>query len=473
MKKMNYKAPAILCATVYLMTSAALTVNAENTAKGSEIKANIRICVNDAWLYCNEDAGIWYDSMGNILTDRTERRQTALYEGETYTVDLDQMQVIADDGSVNEELSAVLPVYLAYRPLSFCGLDGVYFDELYGTDEYDSTVNRAQKLADSLPLTYTFSGTTDPFVCYISMPNEETYFAGMQYSFDANDYPEAIPFCDAEALMAETGNYTLPEASEPEESIKDKPISKVHFGDTWYYCNESTGIWYNREGNLLTDMTAHQQTALYKGTLYTVDLDQMQVIAVDGTVNEELSALLPVYLGYRPVSVYEMNGVALEELFGTEEYDAAAEYAKKIADSLPLTYKFSESTDPFVCYISMPDEETYFAGMQYSVDANDTPEAVQFCNSELIGMSVESDYLNIGDADLNSEVNVLDAVMAARVIAEDTTVPISQLGLELMDMNGDCRWTPTDLTTLLKYLAHNNECKIICSASSHPVSKMV
>ena len=164
MKKMNYKAPAILCATVYLMTSAALTVNAENTAKGSEIKANIRICVNDAWLYCNEDAGIWYDSMGNILTDRTERRQTALYEGETYTVDLDQMQVIADDGSVNEELSAVLPVYLAYRPLSFCGLDGVYFDELYGTDEYDSTVNRAQKLPDSLPLAYTFRGTNDPVV---------------------------------------------------------------------------------------------------------------------------------------------------------------------------------------------------------------------------------------------------------------------------------------------------------------------
>ena len=453
MKKMNYKAPAILCATVYLMTSAALTVNAENTAKGSEIKANIRICVNDAWLYCNEDAGIWYDSMGNILTDRTERRQTALYEGETYTVDLDQMQVIADDGSVNEELSAVLPVYLAYRPLSFCGLDGVYFDELYGTDEYDSTVNRAQKLADSLPLTYTFSGTTDPFVCYISMPNEETYFAGMQYSFDANDYPEAIPFCDAEALMAETGNYTLPEASEPEESIKDKPISKVHFGDTWYYCNESTGIWYNREGNLLTDMTAHQQTALYKGTLYTVDLDQMQVFADDGSVNEELSALLSTYLAYRPLSFYGIDGVYFDELYGTAEYDAAYERVQKIADSIPLTYDFSETTDSFVCYIYMPNDTTYFAGMQYTFDANDYPEAVPFCNAEANVMNVESDYLTIGDVSINSKVDVADAVLMARIIAEDDSVPVSQLGLELMDMNNDNYWDINDLRAITVQLA--------------------
>ena len=449
------RSAAMICAGAMLMTSASLTVSAESTALHSEITANLRICVNDTWLYCAEDTGTWFDAEGNLLTDKTEHRQTALYEGKTYTVDLDQMQVFADDGSVNEELSALLPTYLAYRPLSFYGIDGVYFDELYGTAEYDAAYERVQKIADSIPLTYAFSETTDSFVCYIYMPNDTTYFAGMQYSFDANDYPEAVPFCNAEVMNIETGSYTLPDASFSNTTIQvnNKTITRVHLGDMWLYYDEDAETWFDAEGNLLTDKTEHRQTALYEGKTYTVDLDQMQVFADDGSVNEELSALLPTYLAYRPLSFYGIDGVYFDELYGTAEYDAAYERVQKIADSIPLTYAFSETTDSFVCYIYMPNDTTYFAGMQYSFDANDYPEAVPFCNAEANVMNVESDYLTIGDVSINSKVDVADAVLMARIIAEDDSVPVSQLGLELMDVNNDNYWDINDLRAITVQLA--------------------
>ncbi len=456
MKNMNLiRNAAVLCAGILLMTSSSVVVNAESVASPTEIRTNIRINVNDAWLYCNEDTGTWFDAKGTLLTDKTAHQQTALYEGNTYNVDLDRMEVTSEDGDVNEELSALLPTYLSYRPLSFYGIDGIYFDELYGTDAYDAACEHAQEIAASLPLTYVFDHTSDPFVCYVYMPNAETYFAGMQYSVDANDYPEVVPFCNAGTMNIETGNYTLPETAPTDTNakVKDKTITKIYLNDAYFYCDESTGNWFDAEGNPLTENTKRQQTALYEGTTYTVDLEQMKVLSEDGTVNEELTAMLPIYLDYRPVGVYGIDGTYIDEMYGTKEFDAAYERAQEIAASLPLTYAFDHTSDPFVCYVYMPNAETYFAGMQYSVDANEFPEMVPFCNAYAGSMNIESDYLVTGDVNINSEVDVADAVLMARIIGGDTSAPASRLGLELMDINHDNYKNAADLTAILRKLA--------------------
>ncbi len=58
-----------------------------------------------------------------------------------------------------------------------------------------------------------------------------------------------------------------------------------------------------------------------------------------------------------------------------------------------------------------------------------------------------------GDVDENGEVNVLDAVMLARVVAEDTTSGVTDQGRINAECDGQSGIRTSDLTTLLKYLA--------------------
>jgi len=59
-----------------------------------------------------------------------------------------------------------------------------------------------------------------------------------------------------------------------------------------------------------------------------------------------------------------------------------------------------------------------------------------------------------GDVDCNGDVDVLDAVMLARVAAEDTQTGVSAQGKLNADTNGDNAVTNQDLSKLLKYLAN-------------------
>ncbi len=61
--------------------------------------------------------------------------------------------------------------------------------------------------------------------------------------------------------------------------------------------------------------------------------------------------------------------------------------------------------------------------------------------------------LMLGDVDCNLEVNVLDAVMLARVAAEDTKVQVTDEGKLNADMNQDGSVKTDDLTALLRVLA--------------------
>jgi len=60
-----------------------------------------------------------------------------------------------------------------------------------------------------------------------------------------------------------------------------------------------------------------------------------------------------------------------------------------------------------------------------------------------------------GDADENGRVDVRDAVLLARIAAEDETAAIGTLGKRNSDLNNNGSLETEDLTTLLKYLAHS------------------
>ena len=58
-----------------------------------------------------------------------------------------------------------------------------------------------------------------------------------------------------------------------------------------------------------------------------------------------------------------------------------------------------------------------------------------------------------GDIDVNGSLDVSDAVLLARLIAEDTTAQVSPIGLTYTDVDKDGFVTSADLTVLLRILA--------------------
>ena len=64
-----------------------------------------------------------------------------------------------------------------------------------------------------------------------------------------------------------------------------------------------------------------------------------------------------------------------------------------------------------------------------------------------------NDKMLPGDIDHNGEINVMDSVMLARLVSEDTALEISEVGILNADVNADGLIRSDDLTALLKYLA--------------------
>ncbi len=221
---------------------------------------------------------------------------------------------------------------------------------------------------------------------------------------------------------------------------------RVQINDSVYIYSRTSDRWFDAEGRPLTDGTEQYQQALYEGEHFSVHVsEQPSVWSVDNphTKNETLTALLPEYLTFRPIWVSGVNGVYEDE--------AAIAEANDMVRSLPLTYRFRADAEPFVCEVYLGD--TLLGGMQYSIDAGDTPEAVPWVNAETL--TLEKAVLQPGDANLNGSADIADAVLLARGLAEDTEIHISQLGVMLSDTDGDGDLTSTDLAEFLRMLATN------------------
>ena len=214
-----------------------------------------------------------------------------------------------------------------------------------------------------------------------------------------------------------------------------------------FYC-EDTGEWFDCFGELITEKTEPIQTANFLGEKFTVDLDQMKVLAEDGTVNEELTGLLPTYLSYYELGTPILNGGDAGDMTREEYFEKAKHYR----EILPFIYTFDDKTDSFKCNVSVAGVHTYFCGMDYAYDAHDYRQVRGWCLAGG-GEKVETDYLKPGDVNLSGCITVADAVFLARVAAEDTEVSVSALSAMLLDANADGTTDINDVTTVCRQLA--------------------
>lgn len=224
----------------------------------------------------------------------------------------------------------------------------------------------------------------------------------------------------------------------------------INIGTEWLYYDEANNAWYDELGNQIVDATPKTQTTLYDGKQYVVDFEQMTVTAGDGSVNEEFSSLLSQYLSYKAVSYYGIDGKYISPSQGTNSYKADLKRAEEIGKTLPITYLFNGS-DKFCCDIYLGSR--YLEQIYYSYDAHDYLEIVSAKAVPIIAVSDKYTSIAVGDANMDGKINISDAILTARVVAEDTTAAVSQLGLRLMDMNGDGFKDSADLTMLLKQIA--------------------
>ena len=104
-------------------------------------------------------------------------------------------------------------------------------------------------------------------------------------------------------------------------------------------------------------------------------------------------------------------------------------------------YYGADSEDDLVNTIKVTDIMVYYATTEETTTTTTTTTDDPFKDARW------------GDADCNQEINVLDAVMIARVAAEDTGAGITSQGKINADVTHDNLVKSNDLTKLLRYLA--------------------
>ena len=284
------------------------------------------------------------------------------------------------------------------------------------------------------------------------------------------------------------------------DSAPAHTYTKIQYGPAAWDCmyrDEVTGIWYSSDGEALCSHTpaeieekygglhrhaGPQTVGLYQGTEYEVDLAAMQVRAPDGTVNAELTAVLPDYLAFRPLSITCLNGQFFDDLAAEQGYEAAAARFTELARSIPLEYSWIANTENFYCEISLGSQ--VIGGVEYAEDVGDdlgarpwqlsedgfsaetgitdpdfTENAHTECREETTAPPEETTLAPVatkrGDVDCNGDINIADAILLARFNAEDQSeeARVTAQGKANADTNHDGSVKADDLAFLLSYLA--------------------
>ena len=208
-------------------------------------------------------------------------------------------------------------------------------------------------------------------------------------------------------------------------------------GKTCYY-HTNDERWYDESMAPLTDSTGYLQTGRCLGEEFRVyATGKVFGKSQSETRLEELNAVMQEYIAFRPVTYSAVNGKTDEQsLHGAEV----------MLRTLPLTYRFDSASDAFACEILLGD--TVLGRMEYT---GETPGAVLRSNAAVTDLHTVT--LSTGDATLSGEINIADAVLLARYLAEDSEVSLAPLGKTLCDLDRDSELTSSDLSALLRQLA--------------------
>ncbi|MBQ8921634.1 MAG: endo-1,4-beta-xylanase [Oscillospiraceae bacterium] len=160
------------------------------------------------------------------------------------------------------------------------------------------------------------------------------------------------------------------------------------------------------------------------------------------------------------------SGEATEQIKMTLQYDAdgttrydevatvtAAKGEWKLLSNTQFT--IPEGATGMLLYVETPDDgesliditiDNAWGGIEGAAPIKSLPEETT--------TAPEVKETLLGDVDCNGTIDVLDAVMLARVASEDTNTGITDIGKKNADVTKDGSATNADLTLLLKYLAN-------------------
>ncbi len=197
--------------------------------------------------------------------------------------------------------------------------------------------------------------------------------------------------------------------------------------------------WYDTEGNLLSAESAAKQQARFDGNDVTVDLENKTVTDSKGKELPALTQCIEDYLSHNK------GWVSYEAKY----YDKAQQKYVTVPKpaGFPLTYQFRKDDDSFAC-------DLYFGSHLYCTLAYHQQGYAY--GAAVRGERATADTLpftDAGDATVDGDVNVCDAVLTCRTVAEDPDVPITALGRELADSNSDGRVDKDDSLQVLYRLA--------------------
>ena len=200
-----------------------------------------------------------------------------------------------------------------------------------------------------------------------------------------------------------------------------------------------------------------------------------------------------------PDSDTQNHSVIIKESAEQAKAIADAVYAWAIADHVVTEFSFSEAyiskheisfSGPLYAVDAYPDAETELTAFaaeyasDWTVTANSSycqlrptvPETDHFQLMDMVKLVYEQiGYMpyyamlegatteevlntinyapNLGDINTDGKMTISDAIMLSRYVAEDTTVPITDAGIAVADLNEDGNVNADDTTVLLKMLA--------------------
>ncbi len=198
--------------------------------------------------------------------------------------------------------------------------------------------------------------------------------------------------------------------------------------------------WYDTKGNALTPESDHEQAARFNGQDVTVNLETGKVVDSRGGELPALSQCVSDYLGRSEEWIS----------YAPQYYDKAQQKYVDVPkpERFPLSYRFVKDSDKFACDLYFGDQHYCTLAYQQQGYASD----IGVLGDRTTAQSLP--FTDVGDTTIDGEVNVCDAVLTCRTVGDEVGVPITELGRDLADENGDGRVDPEDTMDLMCRLAN-------------------
>ena len=175
---------------------------------------------------------------------------------------------------------------------------------------------------------------------------------------------------------------------------------------------------------------------------YTCDFEAKTVYNPDGSANAALSDLVMSLLDSKFFTFDYVDGEYVTE--DMPEYGLT----ERMIASVPTGRILTLEKDKLVCVVTTGDMPVMECDIPF--DSTFKTKDVKYIKC---GDITVSHYSGLGDINVDGKMTVSDAVLYARVGAEDQTANVSALGLSVCDINGDGKTDTSDLTAMLSDLA--------------------